>query len=166
MNSLHPVTRVILLLILLGTANTLPIVAHKLLGNRWEAPVDLGAKWFDKRPVFGPHKTWRGLAASVGGTTIPAWLAAAGPENGFLLATLSMAGDLAASFLKRRLNMESGQRAPGIDQGVEALLPLAIMRDQLAISWIEVATITFLFALSEITLSPLLFRLGLRRNPY
>ncbi len=155
-----------MILLLLGCANTMPIAARKIFRHRWEHPVDLGLPWFDGLPVFGPHKTWRGLAASLAGTSLFSLFTPAGPFNGFLIASLSMAGDLIASFIKRRLKLRSGARAMGLDQCVEAMLPLVLLRKQLFLSWQEILIITVLFAAVELVISPLLYRLGLRRNPY
>jgi len=166
MEVLSPLERICLILLLLGCANTMPIVARKIFRQRWELSVDFGMRWMDGRPVFGPHKTWRGLAASLGTTTLLSLLTPAGPGNGFLLALLSMTGDLLASFMKRRMNLRSGARATGLDQGVEALLPLVCLRQRLFLSWQEIALITILFAAVELVVSPLLYRLGIRRNPH
>ncbi len=158
--------RIILILMLLGAANTLPIAARRIFRNRWEAPVDRGMKWVDGRPLFGPHKTWRGLLFSLAGTTILASFTPADVLNGFCLAVLSMTGDLLASFIKRRMNLKSGAKAVGLDQGIEALLPLFLLRKHLFISWQEMAIITILFTVSELIISPVLYRMGIRRNPY
>ena len=158
--------RIILILILLGAANTLPIAVRRIFRNRWEASIDWGLRWIDGRPLFGPHKTWRGLLFSTAGTTVLAAFTAAGAVNGFWLALLSMTGDLLASFIKRRMNLRSGAKAVGLDQGIEALLPLFFLRECLFISWREMAIITILFAVSELIISPVLYRMGIRRNPY
>ncbi len=166
MENLPALNRIALILLLLGVANTLPIAARKLMGNRFETPVDFGAIWFDGNPLFGPHKTWRGIVASVTGTGLAAMLTPAGAFNGMLLAAFSMAGDLAASFAKRRLGLSSGARALGIDQGIEAVVPLVFMKGRLCLSWPDIVLAVFLFAISEMLLSPILYRMGFRRNPY
>ena len=166
MENLATLYRIALVMLLLGAANTLPIAVRKLMGSRFETPVDFGARWFDGNPFFGPHKTWRGIIASVAGTGLVAMLTPAGALNGMLIAAFSMAGDLAASFIKRRLKLSSGARAPGIDQGIEALVPLVFMKDRLCLSWPDIVLAVFLFAMSEMLVSPLLYRMGFRRNPY
>ncbi len=166
MDSLLSLKKTAIVLILLGCANSLPIFARKLLGTRWEWPVDGGACWIDGRRLFGSHKTWRGIAASLTGTALAGSLTPYGAETGFLLALLSMTGDLTASFFKRRLNLKSGARAPGLDQGVESLLPLLVLKPRLGMTWLDVAVTVLLFALFELLLSPVLYKLGIRRNPY
>lgn len=51
------------LFLLLGVANTAPLVAKRLFGPRWSAPLDGGLIFFDGRPLFGSSKTIRGLVA-------------------------------------------------------------------------------------------------------
>ncbi len=155
-----------LILILLGCANTFPIAARNILGKRWEMPVDAGACWLDRRPLLGPHKTWRGLISSVAGTTLVSSLTPVGMETGLYLAALSMAGDLVSSFIKRRMNLESGARAIGLDQGIEVMLPLLCLRHRLSISLLDIGLITLLFFAVELSVSPVLYRLGIRRNPH
>ncbi len=159
-------TRDFMLLILLGASNTLPIVARILMKRRFDTPVDFNMPFPDGRPVFGPHKTWRGIAASLSGTGILSWMLGVGLLTGIKLAFFSMAGDLLSSFIKRRMNLKSGARATGIDQAIEAFLPLAVMKGQLGISWTECFGITILFTVLEIILSPIFYRLGFRRHPY
>ena len=57
------------LLLLLGAANTAPIVIKRVLGGRWNAPLDAGLRFVDGRPLLGPSKTVRGLVAAVVGST-------------------------------------------------------------------------------------------------
>ncbi len=159
-------TRDLDILLMLASANSLPVAARLLLGKRLETPVDFNIKFPDGRPWFGPHKTWRGIAASVSGTMVLAVLLDFGARTGFWMAILSMAGDLLASFIKRRLGMKSGARATGLDQAVEAFLPLAVLKDGLGLAWLDCLAITVVFTVLEMLLSPLLYRMGLRRHPY
>lgn len=154
------------LLVLLGVSNTMPIVARIILKKRLETPVDFNRAFLDGRPVFGPHKTWRGIAASIAGTAVISWTTGFGVVIGVKLAVFSMAGDLISSFIKRRMSLKSGARATGIDQAIEAFLPLAVMKEQFGITWTECLGITMVFTVLEIILSPIFYRLGFRRNPY
>ncbi len=104
------------LLLLLGTANTMPIVAWHIFKDRFSLPVDFERKFFDERPIFGPHKTWRGIFSSLIGTWAAAMILGIGQLNGLLLAFWSMVGDLLASFIKRRLGLRSGAKCTGVDQ--------------------------------------------------
>ncbi len=159
-------TRDIILLALLGWCNFLPILGRLALKDRFAAPIDLGFIWPDRKPVFGPHKTWRGLVFAVAGTSAAASLTYAGPILGAKLACWSMAGDLISSFIKRRLGQKSGQKAIGLDQGLESSLPLYLLREELYISMEEVLGIVIVFTLLELILSPILYRIRIRRNPH
>ena len=53
------------LLVLLVAVNGAPILAARLLGGRWDAPVDGGCRCPDGHRVFGAAKTWRGRLAGL-----------------------------------------------------------------------------------------------------
>jgi CDP-2,3-bis-(O-geranylgeranyl)-sn-glycerol synthase len=95
------------------------------------APVD-GGRSLGGRRLLGDGKTWRGTAAGVlAGTALAVALnavrdplaTAAGvslprfpPSVAVALAAGAMLGDIAASFLKRRLGTRRGAPVPGLDQ--------------------------------------------------
>ncbi len=97
--------------------------------------LDLGRNFLDGRPILGPGKTVEGLFfGTVIGILIaiiemsafpylpwelsdrPLALVMMTPLLGFMLGFGSMAGDSAGSFIKRRLNLKRGQKAPLLDQ--------------------------------------------------
>ncbi|NIA08968.1 MAG: CDP-archaeol synthase [Nitrospiraceae bacterium] len=158
--------RDLLVLILLGLTNFLPILGNDILKGYLSAPIDLGYHWIDGRPLFGPHKTWRGLVIAVIGTGLASYFTPIAVKSGFDMAIYSMSGDLISSFVKRRLGLKSGQGALLLDQGPESLLPLWILKDRLSINWMEISLIVTLFIGLEIGLSPLLYALHIRRNPH
>ncbi len=101
-----------------------PLLAH-FLENSWNTPVDGNRRLADGRPLFGPHKTRRGviagIAVGVGLAPVldmPLWL-------GATAGIASMVGDLLSSFIKRRLDLPSGSNVPGLDQVFEGALPFA-----------------------------------------
>src|SRR5512137_1303973 len=122
------------LLLLLGVANSAPIAARRLLGDRWAAPLDGGLNFIDGRPLLGPGKTIRGVAAAVVATALAAWALGLSPPVGALLGAVSMAGDALASFVKRRLGVAPSGRATGLDQVPESLLPLLAVQGMLDLS--------------------------------
>jgi hypothetical protein len=154
------------LLLLLAVANTAPIVAKNVFGTRWNAPLDAGWRFVDGRSLLGPSKTIRGVVAAMAGTAVAAALMGFSFGLGFVLGALAMLGDSLSSFAKRRLNIESGGRATGIDQIPEALLPILVVRDEFGLSLLEVAAIALVFFVLEIPLARLFFKLGLRDHPY
>ncbi|MBV9251680.1 MAG: CDP-archaeol synthase, partial [Acetobacteraceae bacterium] len=90
-------------LLLLGIANFAPIIATRLFGSWFAQPLDCGIVLPDRQRLFGASKTLRGIVTSVVVTGL------AGPAldlsvwSAGAVAAVSMAGDLASSFTKRRL---------------------------------------------------------------
>jgi len=95
-------------------------------------PVDFGRSWRGRR-VLGDGKTWRGLFGGVAGAMamgliIWSLIELSGspllgygrwPDGLGVIFTLSLGallGDMAGAFIKRRLGMERGQKAPVLDQ--------------------------------------------------
>ncbi len=88
-------------------------------------PIDGGRLFRDGKPIFGPRKTVRGFISGVLVGTVTAFclglagLLPAFPDAlilGFLMGLGAMVGDLAGSFIKRRLNRPPGAPTPGLDQ--------------------------------------------------
>ncbi|MEC7376563.1 MAG: CDP-archaeol synthase [Pseudomonadota bacterium] len=154
------------LYVMLVLANGTPVVAARLLKHRWSAPVDGGRLWADGRPVFGHSKTWRGVASGALACALFSVVTGLGFVFGALFGLLGLAGDLLSSFIKRRLGLASSSRALGLDQVPEALLPMLLAMWWLPVSLWTVVIVVVLFALSNILASPLLYRLGIRRQPH
>lgn len=154
------------LLVLLTVANTAPILTKKLVGKRWDWPLDGGARFVDDRPLLGPSKTWRGLVAAVVCCAVAAPILGFSVDDGALAGLLAMAGDALSSFAKRRLGIVPSGQAFGLDQVPEALLPLLALRPGLDLSWFVVLGVTLAFLLLETPAARLSHRLGLRDRPY
>jgi CDP-diglyceride synthetase len=154
------------LLILLSVANGTPVLAKRVLGDRYAFPVDGGYTFFDGRPVFGRSKTVRGLVVSVIFTMIAASIVGLGWDTGLVVGGVAMLGDLISSFLKRRMNRPPSSRALGIDQIPESLFPLLACKAALSLSAAEIATVVLVFFAGELVLSRILYRLHIRERPY
>jgi CDP-2,3-bis-(O-geranylgeranyl)-sn-glycerol synthase len=154
------------LLLLLAVANASPILAARLLRSRWRAPLDGGLSLPDGRRVLGDSKTVRGVVVAILATALVAPLLGIAPELGALIGASAMAGDALSSFVKRRAGIASSDRATGLDQIPESLLPLLAVRDALDLSFLEIGVLTALFLLLEIPAARILHRLGLRERPY
>ncbi|WP_323752826.1 CDP-archaeol synthase [Marinobacter sp.] len=154
------------LFVLLVLANGVPVVVARLFQHRGNWPVDAGLTWGDGRPLLGPSKTWRGIASG----TLSCMLLAVWFELGWLFGTLfgalSLLGDLLSSFIKRRAGLESSDRAVWLDQLPEAALPMLMAWLWFPLPLWEAAAIAVLFALSNMLFSPLLYRLGIRKQPH
>lgn len=97
-----------------------------LFGGRF--PIDFGKNFFDKRPVFGPGKTFSGAFTGIFFGSVTAFLIQfffaqeallISPKYllfGILLSTGSIVGDIAGSFFKRRNNIPPGKHVLFLDQ--------------------------------------------------
>src|SRR6516165_3339346 len=102
---------IVRLLLLLMLANGTPLLANKILGDRFSRPLDSGARFPDEQPVFGASKTIRGILLSVLMTAIAGRLVGLGCKIGALVGGASMSGDLFSSFIKRRMRLPTSSRA-------------------------------------------------------
>lgn len=153
-------------LLLLLVANGAPVITNTLLGKRLARPIDNGIVLNDSHRLFGNKKTWRGLLSAVLLTTAVAILLELEPLTGLLFGILTMTGDLLASFIKRRLGKIESSRARGLDTVPESLLPLLLLKEPLALSFIDTLLIAGLFFLCEEFISPILYRWHIRNRPY
>jgi CDP-2,3-bis-(O-geranylgeranyl)-sn-glycerol synthase len=154
------------LVLLLFIANGTPILAKLWLGERLAWPVDGGRRLYDGYPLFGPSKTWRGLLLAPPVTAMASWLLGLGAGIGLLVGALAMAGDLLASFTKRRLGLPASSRALVLDQVPEALLPALGCMALLELHWIAIVVVVAAFTVGSLLLSVLLYRLGIRERPW
>jgi hypothetical protein len=157
---------IVQLIAVLILANLSPLLAKKILGDRFSHPIDAGVVLNDGRALFGPSKTIRGILSSVVVTSIGSELIGLGLGIGGLVAVTAMAGDLISSFIKRRLGFETSSRATGLDQIPEALLPLLACEFFLPLSALDMGVIVVIFVIGEIVLSPLFHLAGIRDEPY
>ena len=90
--------------------------------------IDFGKRFFDGRPIFGEGKTIKGTILAIGVATaavltinhflpnITNKLIGDYVMYGFLLSLGAVVGDIAASFFKRRFNVEQGKPVLLLDQ--------------------------------------------------
>lgn len=154
------------LFVMLVLANGAPVVVAKVFRRRWSAPVDAGLHGFDGRPLLGKSKTWRGVVSGALCCALFSLATEHGFVFGLLFGLLALAGDLFSSFIKRRLGLKSSARMPWLDQVPEAAFPLLLaMGWGLVNVWAALFIVVF-FTLSNMWISPLLYRLGIRRQPH
>lgn len=152
--------------LLLAAANGAPVIAKRIFGGRFAYPLDGGLRFLDRRPLFGPSKTIRGVLVSILITTASAPFVGLRPKTGALLAAIAMAGDLFSSFVKRRLDLRPSSRALGLDQVPESLFPLLACRDALSLTAADIVLAVLAFFVGELILSRLLYKADLRDEPY
>ncbi|MYZ47524.1 CDP-archaeol synthase [Propylenella binzhouense] len=153
-------------LVLVAVANSVPMFVGRLFRDRLAAPLDFGLAFFDGRPLLGASKTIRGLAVALLSTALAASLLGLGWTVGAGIGAAAMAGDVAASFTKRRLGLRPHAQAFGLDQVPEALLPLLLYRGALGLEPSGILAVTAAFTVLEVVLSRILYRLRLRDTPY
>jgi len=154
------------LLTLLSLANGSPIIAKRILDEGFATPIDGNIRFVDGRPLLGPSKTIRGIAASLLVTSLGAPLIGLQFKIGLLVAGTAMAGDLLSSFLKRRFGLASSSRATGLDQIPESLFPLLACRSILQLTAVDIVVGCAIFFIGEVLFSQLFYRLSLRDRPY
>jgi hypothetical protein len=150
------------LLALILLANGLPALLGLLLGGA--TALDGGLTFVDGLPLFGPSKTWRGLAAALVGTTFSGIAFGLHWTLGLKVSAGAMLGDLIASFIKRRLRYPASAPVPLLDQIPEALLPALLVKAELALAWSDVAVVTLAFVVADLGLTPLGRRLFMGRS--
>jgi CDP-2,3-bis-(O-geranylgeranyl)-sn-glycerol synthase len=154
-------------LLLILCANGIPILARKVFNQTFLArPIDAGKLFVDNRPVLGPSKTWRGLLTSLLLTPLCATAFGLNMMDGIFVAALAMFGDLFSSFVKRRLQIACSERAIGLDQIPESLLPLTYAHFLYQLPVTHVFAGLIIFILLELLLSRILYRAGIRKRPY
>jgi predicted MPP superfamily phosphohydrolase len=136
---------VIKTIVFLLWVNLLPPLASIIWGERFNKPVDGGRLCFDQHPVFGDHKTIRGILVSLLGGTAAAPLLGVDFRVAAAASLLTMAGDLLSSFIKRRLNIPSGSNIIVLDQSFESLFPVLFLRKYLQLTWMQVLLILLCF---------------------
>ena len=154
------------LLALIVIANGTPILLRSLLGYRLRLPVDGGICFLDGRRLFGPRKTTVGVLGAIAVCAVAASILGLGWSIGLQVGLFAMLGDLASSFVKRRLNLEPSGKAPGLDQLPESLFPALKVREALQLGWWELSAVVTAFFLLGTMVSPLLHRLRIRNRPY
>ena len=150
-------------------------------------PIDAG-RTLGGRRLLGDGKTWRGTAAgTLAGVVLAVVLNAIQPAVSTTLgvslpsfplaaavglAAGAMAGDIAASFLKRRTGRERGAAVPGLDQ-LDFVVGALALTAVVAPGWVR-ATFTPGVLLAILALTPLLhigtnvvaYVLGLKDEPW
>ncbi len=150
---------------LLVIVNGAPIVARNMF-PLWNVAIDGGRKAWDKRAWLGKSKTWRGIIAGTSAGMLTAVLLGFPWLHGLLLSTVSLSGDLLTSFIKRRLDLKPSSQAPILDQFLEVSLPLGVAQYLYPLPTLNALGVLVAFVLFNWGISPLLYRMGLRKKPY
>jgi len=155
----------ILLFWLIGI-NGAPILATRFAGKQFDYPIDCHHVLLDGRPVLGPSKTFRGLISALVMAVLIGSIFSMPIPISLLFGALSMTGDMASSFIKRRLGFTSSAMALGLDQIPESLFPLLGCKDLLGINYGQIFLVVVSFFCLELIISQILFWLKIRKTPY
>ncbi len=171
----------------------LPNSAAVVFGKKWSTKIDFGRSWRGKR-IFGDGKSWGGFfgggLSGVGLGLILIGISSIwdpdnywgyGPFYGnigvlFCLAFGAVLGDLCGAFIKRRLGMERGQKAPILDQydfviGAFCITAL-FFPDWVYSNYIEgwhIAALIFIIAIMFIihrSVNIIGYKMGLKKEPW
>ncbi|MBS7635834.1 CDP-2,3-bis-(O-geranylgeranyl)-sn-glycerol synthase [Candidatus Bathyarchaeota archaeon] len=148
-------------------ANAIPVLAGGGL------PLDLRRKFFDGKPIFGKNKTFRGFFSGLIIGTIAGFAEAAVFEEyqnigyfGFLLSLGALLGDLAGSFLKRRLGIPPGGVLPIVDQ-VDFVVGALIFSIPLNILNLELILVVLIITPPlHMATNFAAYKLGLKNSPW
>jgi CDP-2,3-bis-(O-geranylgeranyl)-sn-glycerol synthase len=154
------------ILLLLCCVNGAPILLRKLLDERYAWALDGGRRLADGRPVFGPSKTWRGIAGALLAGAMAGWALGLGAGVGLQAGAFAMLGDLFSSFCKRRADIPSSGMALGLDQVPESLFPLLGLKEAWGLAYDDVLGLVVAFLVIELAVSRVLYCLHVRREPY
>ncbi|MFB6114911.1 MAG: CDP-2,3-bis-(O-geranylgeranyl)-sn-glycerol synthase [Candidatus Nanohalobium sp.] len=148
-------------------------------------PIDEEKKWHQKR-ILGDGKTWRGTSVGIaGGILAGMFLNALRPELTafysfpeftfkaiFSLATGAMLGDMAASFIKRRLGKSRGAAVPGLDQ-LDFLVGSLVLTYIMAPNWMRsnftpdmIAVALIITPLLHVSANRIGYELGYKNEPW
>jgi len=144
------------LLLWLVVANGTPLLLGLLLGAHGNAPLDGGRQWSDRRPLFGPSKTLRGVAAAIIASSLVAPLVNHSYITGAVFGCLAMLGDLLSSFIKRRMGFMTSCSRPLLDQLPETVLPLVLLQPALGATATEIAVAVAAFTVIDLLASRLI----------
>ncbi len=153
-------------LTLIVVANGTPVIVRRISGGKCAQAIDFGYTLRDARSIFGPSKTVRGLLCSIAASVSTAPVLGLDWLVGLLAGASAMAGDLFSSFVKRRMGFRPSERATGLDQIPESLIPATACANALGLNWLDVLVITGAFFAVSILLSRILYGLSIRRRPY
>lgn len=154
------------LFLLIGAANAVPIIAKNMFGPRFAFPLDRHWNFRDGQRLLGSAKTWRGILLSLAVTALLSPGVGVGWRIGLLIAATAMAGDLLASFVKRRLGLPASAMAVGLDQIPESLFPMIACSFLYPLSLADIIGVVGTFLAAELVLSRFLYSIHVRDEPY
>ena len=146
--------------------------------------IDGGRMWRGKQ-IFGPGKTWEGLALGVIVATlvatfqmfvapllpwnlspVPLDIVPMTPLLGFIMGLGAMVGDMGGSFIKRRLGIARGKPAPLLDQLDFIIGMLLFTSFAVALKWEWAVILIIMTPIIHLTANFVAYLIGLKNVPY
>jgi CDP-2,3-bis-(O-geranylgeranyl)-sn-glycerol synthase len=148
-------------------ANAIPVITG---GG---CPIDFGKGFFDRKPIFGRNKTFRGFFSGlIAGTIVGLAESVFFSYSiffGLLLSLGALFGDLAGAFLKRRIGLAPGDLFPVVDQvdfilgAIFFSLPIS---SQMDLSWALVIAVLVITPPIHLLTNFMAYKFGLKSNPW
>lgn len=154
-------------------ANASPVAFSRFLSGIKLHPIDGGRSFIDGRRILGDGKTVEGFVLGVIIGTVVALIEAVLTSTyslvmaGFISSFGAMLGDVAGSFIKRRLGIARGERAPLLDQldfylGSAFCLWIYGVRASLE----TIALLAIVVAVLHVSTNYVAYKLGLKNVPW
>jgi CDP-2,3-bis-(O-geranylgeranyl)-sn-glycerol synthase len=170
-----------------AAANVTPVFLAKIpLLKQFDTPIDFNRKWRGK-PIFGTHKTWRGMIGGIVAATAVLWLQAVGEHRiaaldelvysidyaniniwlvGPLFAIGALGGDAIKSFIKRRVGIAAGRSWFPWDQ-IDYVIGASLATYAfVSLNFYQYVLILVIWSLSSLVSSKIGYRLGLKDVPH
>jgi CDP-2,3-bis-(O-geranylgeranyl)-sn-glycerol synthase len=148
-------------------ANAIPVIT----GGGY--PIDFGKGFFDRKPIFGRNKTFRGFFSGlIAGTIVGLAESVFFSYSiffGLLLSLGALFGDLAGAFLKRRIGLAPGDLFPVVDQvdfilgAIFFSLPIS---SQMDLSWALVIAVLIITPPIHLLTNFMAYKLGFKSNTW
>jgi CDP-2,3-bis-(O-geranylgeranyl)-sn-glycerol synthase len=128
-------------------------------------PLDGGRTWIDGEPLFGDHKTVRGTFYGLAAGTLVGLLQGY-LLKGILLSIGTIGGDIAISFVKRRLKMKPGALFPIADQVGFIVFAVALASLVEPQTWERMVTIVLATVPIHFLTNVIAWLLKMKSNPW
>ena len=147
-------------------ANAIPVIAGGGL------PMDFGKTFFDGKPIFGSHKTFRGFFSGlIVGTAVGLLESFVFGYPLFFGAVLSLGallGDLAGAFVKRRLDVAPGNLMPVFDQ-IDFVVGALVFSFPFFLQFLSLPLVVTVLVITpplHLLTNFVAYKMGLKSNPW
>lgn len=147
-------------------ANAIPVIAGGGL------PMDFGKRFFDGKPIFGSHKTFRvffsGLIVGTAVGLLESLVFGYPLFFGVVLSLGALLGDLAGAFVKRRLGVAPGNLMPVFDQ-VDFVVGALVFSLPFFLQFLSLPLVIAVLVITpplHLLTNFVAYKMGLKNNPW